>query len=569
MVLAKEVAHKYHDAKDYAKAIDVLNVIFHKLANKVTPDYVNIMLELLLLTENYPECLDIFVQFCNIEIEVFIEENNKITVLSYNMPTDMQIDLKIKFIICLIKLRTFDLLPKLLHPLLVEEDVEFVGDLFLDVAEALMSVDKPEEALKLLVPLIKSKNFYLAAVWLKYAECLESCKMDEQAIESYMTVVRMAPQHLEVRHTLTDLLLKYERYEEALNLMEQDVNAIDLDVKLLMKHIEVLRKLDLLDKYCKAMDLLFSRHSIIVKRYEEIQFMVMLDKCQEKISKIRKIRKLRSEDNYHTYNCLNEPTVETEMALLRDCFVYCFEKKRFDLLQKYSFQTLLVHKLRNHFDEMYFFCIYTALYNDDAYHAFRIIRELIFRYPNSTFLWNLLNMCPKRIEKVQKFVYRFADNINNEILRIFQANSALFNGNFKLATMHLLPYFKANQSAPPYICLFMAVVLAQIAKQRTVKMRVKLTQTVYTLFLTYANKRGNEAKHETYYNLGRLYQYFGLSHLAAHYYEKVLDYTNPLIEKYPDVLDLRKETAFNLFLLYKECDNHILAKRILLKYMVV
>lgn len=569
MSLSKELAHKYHLLKDYSKAIEVLNVAFQKLPDKITPDFVNIMLELLLLNQNYPECLDVFVQFCSIEMEVFIEENNQLKILNYNIPRGIQIDLRIKFIVCLVKLHAFDLMPSLIDPLIIEEDVEQVGDLFLDVAEALMSVNKPEIALKLLIPLIKSKNFFLAAVWLKYAECLEACRMYEQSIDSYMTVVRMAPQHLEVRHTLSALLIKNGKCDEALAIMSHDVTSGDLDVDLLVKKIKLLREMDRFDDYCKAMDLLYSRHCIMAKRYEEIQLMTMLDRYSEKASKIRKIRQIRLEDDFVTYNCLNEPSVEAEMALIKDCFQYCYQKKRFEQLQKYSFQVLMVSRFKSYFDEIYFTCFYTALYNSDAYHAYRIVRELIFHNPNSTFLWNLLNMCPKRIDKVPKFVLRFTDNIDNDILKVFEANSALYATKFTMAAMNIMPFFKERRP-PPYICMFMGVLLAQICKQRGSKMKTKLTQTVYTLFFRYANNRGKEAQHETFYNLGRMYQYFGISHLALHYYKKVLlEGVSPVVEKHLDVLDLRREAAFNLFLLYKECENYVQAKEVLIKYLTI
>lgn len=171
--LAKEVAEKYHADHEYQKAIEAMFVPFNKCPEYITPDLVNIMLELLLMTKSYTNCIDIFVQFCNIEIEIIINDNKKVHIVSYNMPESLPIDLRIKFILCLIKMEAYHLIDQLLMPLLNEETVETIGDLYLDVAEALMLGHKYTDALRLLIPLVKSKNFSLAAVWLKHAECLK------------------------------------------------------------------------------------------------------------------------------------------------------------------------------------------------------------------------------------------------------------------------------------------------------------------------------------------------------------------------------------------------------------
>lgn len=125
--LATEVAHQHHANKNYAKAVDVLNVPFKNFPDKVTPALVNMFLELLILTKNYSTCLDVFLEFCNIEIEIVLEEDNQIKVMSYNMPDNLPIDLRIKFIVCLVKLGSLDLVPPMINQLLQEEDVETIG----------------------------------------------------------------------------------------------------------------------------------------------------------------------------------------------------------------------------------------------------------------------------------------------------------------------------------------------------------------------------------------------------------------------------------------------------------
>lgn len=48
------------------------------------------------------------------------------------------------------------------------------------------------------------------------------------------------------------------------------------------------------------------------------------------------------------------------------------------------------------------------------------------------------------------------------------------------------------------------------------------------------------------YNLGRMYQQFGINHIASFHYKKVINYMNPLIEQHPKYLDLKRQATYNL-----------------------
>lgn len=130
---------------------------------------------------------------------MIVKNGNNVEVVSFKIPDTVPIDLQTKFVVCAIRLRAFHLLDELLKPLLEYDDIELIGDLYLDVVETLVAVDQNESALKLLIPLVKkTKNYSLPAVWLKYADCLRACSMYEQAVDAYTTVMQMAPFHAEV-----------------------------------------------------------------------------------------------------------------------------------------------------------------------------------------------------------------------------------------------------------------------------------------------------------------------------------------------------------------------------------
>jgi general transcription factor 3C polypeptide 3 (transcription factor C subunit 4) len=345
--LCKEVAKRFHEERNYAKALEVLKIPFKRIRKRVTQDLVNMMLELLLLTNRFTECVDIFIQHCNFTLAIAVGEDNQITIDSYVMPPKIQIDLKVKFIVCLIRLKSFHLVPSLIDSMIQEENVEEIGDLYLDVAEDLMAANLPHEALKLLVPLVKSNIYNLAAVWLKYAECLYNCDMLEQAVEAYFTVMTMAPQHVEVLYPLAMTLLKLNKKSEALEVLSQDLSTNKLDVAVLIERMKLLKQIDDLDEYWKCAELLLSRHCVVVKYPEEARtVMIMSYTVNEKVKKIRDMRRFRGDlmPVESSFESIREPSVQTEYEVFKAVLRFALEKRQYSQLQKFAFMGLTSKK---------------------------------------------------------------------------------------------------------------------------------------------------------------------------------------------------------------------------------
>ncbi|KAF5288430.1 hypothetical protein FQR65_LT02082 [Abscondita terminalis] len=552
--VAVRVASEYHQLNEYKKAIDALNIPFVKCPNLITPQMVNIMLELLIMNENYSYCLDIFLEHCNIEIELVIVEENKIEVLSYNMPEKIPIDLRIKFIVCVIKLKSFKLLDNLLAPLLLMEDeVEIIGDLFLDVVEALMAADQYSDALKLLVPLIKSNNYSLAAVWLKYADCQSACEMYEQAIESYKIVIRMAPLHVEVKYNLAEVYIKLDKKNEALQILHQEPTQEEINIRLLMLKIKLLKELEEYEEYWQSVELLISRHCETIRHYEEIRAVTYLERPYEKAARLKKLRKFRDEtlDDKLSFVCSAEPSIEEEYAVFCEAVWLCNKLKKFALMQKLVFTALTSSRFKNKYEELGLIGFFAAFFNKDSFHAYPLVRELVIHHPHNNLAWNLFNVLLQR-----------ADDLRH--IRLLEANYCLTVGNIKIGLGYYLSKLRSNPT--PLTCLLLGCILLYIFGQKFTQNKEKVTKTTMALFLKYSTMRSKDACEEIYYNLGRMYQQFGVVHLAKHYYELVLKYENPLEEKYPN-LSLKKEAAYNLYVIYKNSKNYVAARNILLKYL--
>lgn len=573
IALAKELAEHYHIEKDYAKGVEVFSVPFMKIKKHITPELVNMYLELLLLNESYPQCLDVFVQYCNIDIEVFLNEDNKVQVLSFTMPETLEIDLRIKFIICLVKLDAFDFVDTLISPILEdEENVEKNGDLYLDVAEALMSKGKYMEALQLLIPLIKSNNFSLAAVWLKYAECLSECGRKSDAIDAYQTVVRLAPMHLEVRHPLAQLLINTGRYDEALVAMSQQPDSHQLDVELLMKQMDFLLEHGRTQEYLDCVDVFLRRHCVVCKYKDELRQVTFQETITEKITRLNRSRQTKGDDLVSLdITSIREPSIEEEYKLYRSILNFCYKNKFYIELKKFAFYGLCSQRFKVYVYEITIVALYSCLLTRDSALSFPIIRDLLIRKttkPNHR-LWNLFNIAMQNQEEMKqtRFLMRLGKTRKYDFLKVLESCVAMTSGSYRIANMYLLPYLK--QQPTPFVYMLLGVTFLQMSCQKYREMKKKLTQCSYGFFSNYANKRGKDAMPEVYYNLGRMYHQYGIMHLAVHYYKLVLEFQHPLYEQYEDVLDLKHEAAYNMVVIYKECENYVGARNIMTKYLTI
>lgn len=86
----------------------------------------------------------------------------------------------------------------------------------------------------------------------------------------------------------------------------------------------------------------------------------------------------------------------------------------------------------------------------------------------------------------------------------------------------------------------------------------------------YAQARGKGGEQETSYNLGRAFHQLGLIPAAVHYYKQVLTLPPPrLVQRNSELLDLKREAAFNLHLIYLQSDNRHLANMYIQNFITI
>ncbi|XP_050510726.1 general transcription factor 3C polypeptide 3 [Diabrotica virgifera virgifera] len=571
--LSMEVAKEHYKNKSYIRAIEVLKIPIKRIPEKVTQDVVNVMLELLLINERYSDCLDMFTQFCGFTFDLYLTDDNSIVMNSYEVPENLPIDLKIKFIVCLVKLRCENLFSPLLDKMLIEMDVETCGDLYLDVVEALMTVGYFMGALKLLVPLVKSKNYSLAAVWLKYAECLASCDMIEQAIDSYYTVKELAPGHVEVLYPLAMLLLKQNQREEALKVMSQDFSANKLDVAVLLEQMKLLKQINNWESYWKCMELLMSRHCPVLKHPEELKILLTKERPPEKLAKLRKMRNFRNDSTSveSNFTVIKELSLEEDYDIYKNILQLSIDRREYCYLQKFTFMGLASKRFQKYFSEVNIMAAFSCLLTNDCFHGYNLLRETLMRYSNNNLAWNWFGIVTATQEELRfaRFLERFGGSLPIDNRRIIIANHHLSMGNYINTINFYLKRYKQTNSV--FAAFMLAVAMLQHYHHKSLDKAKKqsMAEIVSYLFLNYAKQRNKMAEQEVYYNLGRMYHQLGVMYLAEFYYKKVFKVDNSYLEQYPEIVSLKREAAFNLHIIYKNSENFIAARNILYEHIVI
>lgn len=579
--VAKMLACKFHEDEELAKAKETMEVVFKKVPHLVTSEDVNLMLELLLSQKEYTYCLEILVQHCGIEVEAeSLDESADppLMVLHCTVPKSLAIDLHVKLTVVLIHLKAFHMLNMLLEPL-EGKNPEEAGDLYLDVAEALMSEGQHRDALRLLNPLVESDNYSLAAVWLRQAECLKACGELEEAAASYEMVVQQAPQHLQARIILSGLLNELGRGEEALAVLTQDAESEVLEPGLLYEKCMLLKGVqERTEEFLAVGQLLLSRHFVRIRNRDELYALTRLRRIEKKKEALKEIRTSRGEPQFDTDAPdfgvgKNAPTVEEEWALFREICETCYRIGRFSLLQRLAFSAMgskLFYSSPDRALEMEFLCLLACFYNADAYYGYNLARDQLLREMKYPRIWNLFNLILQRADDVRhnRFLMRLlARHPNHPALTILHANNCLVAGTYKYALSEYAATFRSNPT--PLSAFLIGVTLFQMACQKFSAKKHSLVTQGLAFMWKYQQYRGEEGYQEVHYNIGRAFHQLGLLPAAIYHYKEALHFTSPLLEKYPHLLDLKQEAAFNLYLIYMSTGAYNIARSYVDKYIVI
>lgn len=575
MKYAKMAVTQYHNNNEMERALAVMTSAYKKCSSLFTLEDLNIFLELLIGQKQFQTCIEIFVENAGVEIEAEIvtvknsegrieEQTN---YLKCTIPNSLPIDLKSKLLVCFIYLGAINLVQILLKDFL-ENNVEKAGDLYMDIEEALSSMGHHELAIQLLEPLVQNISFDLGAVWLKHAECLYKLGRDDEAVSSYYKVLKHAPQHPDARRKLFTILEKQGQIDEALNILEQDFKYV-VSANLLYEQCMALKKYQKWLKYLETGEALLSKTFVRFTHQEELN-MACKNRCG--IDLIHNFRTMRGENQYHE-NDIHFDEDETFKLSPQEEWDFFIEMlniacnfKQYFTMQRLTFGAMMSKSLASHRVDIEFYCLQACLLSNDNQNAFRFIREFAQKHPSSR-SWNLLNLVINYIDRNthSKFLLRLFQRESNHVVKnLFLGNNFLISGRYLVALKYYLEY--QEKCRDPLSALLIAITIFVMAAQRTVDKHHNLILQGMAYMQTYCNLR--KCDQETNYNMGRVYHMLNINNLAIEYYERALACGSVAECRQHGVLDLTKEAAFNLYLLYKD-HSPIMAKKYLSNYLVI
>uniref|UniRef100_A0A0K2UFK2 General transcription factor 3C polypeptide 3 n=1 Tax=Lepeophtheirus salmonis TaxID=72036 RepID=A0A0K2UFK2_LEPSM len=451
---SKEIARILHQKGDVEEAKNIIETAFKKHPDCVSPDDVNLFLELLISLKLYEDTLDILCSKSIVKFSSDLPQNEledlspEKQLQSFNkvvIPEDTPLDIRAKLIIVLINLKACHLVKDDLSNELLNSNVEEFGDLMLDVAEAYMNQEKYDIAEVYLKQLVQSNEFNKAAVWLFYGEALFKLGHLEEAEKAYQLVVDLAPQHCDARKTLSIILHRLNRPDEALSILTQDKAEL-LDSSLLYERCQLLFSEGQTEEFIDKAKMLFNRHFINIRNRDELHAIASAKKLVSKNRALSEVRAFYREpikfDEGPSFQEDNQIELSDEFELFRKLCVLLHNLKRYDELQRLTFSALgspHFNKKLEHSKELTFYCLISSFRNGDSYHAYNIVRELVVKNIDNHRVWNLFNLVIMRADDVRhnRFLMRLMSrHPDNLALGILNGHNCLVAGTYKVVHGH-------------------------------------------------------------------------------------------------------------------------------------
>lgn len=576
METAKYIANQWLTEKQPERALHAMSVAYSKCASHFPTEDLNFYLEILIDLKRFKTVLEVLTSHAAVVV-TYNDGVDTEYVTHVEIPDSIILDFRTKLIVSLIHLRSFNLLEYIVNNIFQHIDVETAGDCYLDIAEALMGEERYSDALRLLQPLIKSTNFSMAAVWLRFADCNRALGQIEEAISAYRQVVKLAPLHYDARLTLSALLKTVGRHQDAIAALEQDLENELVDPYVLYERCYMLCESGQLKEFIESGMKLLSRHCMKLRNVDEMVIATTIVKFSSKVPLIRecrvgKMQPVDDADEMEFAKSENEPTTDMEWRLFQDIVRTACDLRQFAMMQKITFTMMMCKRFLPFTKELEFLAVLSSMYNRSSQFAFRLSKDLLEKNIYSVKMWNFFNMVLQFTESTRygRYLFRLFKRINlsDLPLLIMRANYFLMSGSLKYAINDYTVLYK--RSADSLVPLMLSVTFSHMAQQKHIQKRENLMTQSLAFAAKYRERREQAAASEVHYNLGRLYQAIGTTHLAADHYKKVLESHDDLFDGDDErLLGLKQEAAFNLHLIYRESGNEILAKKLIADYIVV
>lgn len=589
--LAWGITRSYYELGEKSGAIDTITRAFRDHPGQITSDDVNLLLELQIPEKHYLECLQVFVEHCGVTFTfgnsklwlrdsgLSLEDIKDKIAISCTVPDMLAIDLRIKLAVCMIHVQFIGIVQQVISPLL-DEDIEVYGDLYLDLAEAFMESGHYKQAEQLLKMLVKTQNYNLAAVWLRYGQCLNILGDVHGAVQAYAKVVELAPTHIGARMSLSALQQQLGKHVEALEALTHE----EMEERQLTREEQqmLLQKCHLLNVQGKLDEFLITAKQLLFQEWRELE--------AENMSYLQAITTYRHRKESLMTHLQSKGKAKEFKKIVPHLSFKNREPSAISMQEMWDMfselcGSLLAAKRYTEFEDISLLGMLNPLFSDDqnlntefqwllltaailsknTIRAYTYGRLLVLENCSSTHAWNIfcqvIMVCND--SRHNRFCLRRMMHDPHSIpLGIMNGHISMSTGSYKHSLGEYAHVFKRNPT-DPLLSLCIGLDLIHIGSQRFAAKRQYLITQGLTFLNNYVELRG--PCQETFYNLGRALQQINVLHAAIHYYEKALA-MEPCVGQQGGMFDLTYETAYNLSLIYQHAGSTEYAKYLLYKY---
>ncbi|KAL1418248.1 hypothetical protein MTO96_026128 [Rhipicephalus appendiculatus] len=534
--LSRLLVDVFRKRQNLPSAVRVLLNAATKFPAHISAEDINMLLEMQLTLKMHSAALLVLHEHCGVQLLPLPEGHEEISAELLEDSLDA-------FERCLV--------PVDLRELKREVDPEKSGDLLLNVAEAFMDADFENDALPLLRMLVRTRNYGTAAVWLRYAECLQRLGHHQDATKAYERTCELAPRHAPSRLSLGQLLAAQGLRDKAIDCLATDSRHLQ-DTKdstpeqqqdsasVLLCQARLLWDSGPREAFIESAMTLVRAHCLSVCTTEEYEAVYS---NTYHLSRMKVLRELHEKRGF-TPGWL---TMESGVCVdeLQACFLELYralqESGRMDELRQVATEVLVAPMFNRDTTstEELEFLSFLAHYQDPDHveHSFPLIRSMVLKYPNQ--------------HALAEYTQLLAHLGEEEPMLLLCSGICLV----RLAGLQLSP----NQNSP--------VSEKPPGSQKFPEKYYWLATQGMAFLIRYLRARGSDCQ-EALFNVGRALHELGFLHIAFNLYQRALA-AAPAVQEVPEVFDLRREIAFNLSLLYKLGGNNEMADWCINHYCVV
>ncbi|XP_033099114.1 general transcription factor 3C polypeptide 3-like [Anneissia japonica] len=543
------MARSCHLNKDVHSAINILEQAVSKHPSLITSEDVNMLAELHICQKQHQRALQVICDHCGVQMtsrdstaimeqitQAETDSGSEAPSVDVMVAEELPIDLRVKLGVCLIYAKYLQASRAVLHDLF-DQSVDDFGDLFFYVAEAYLEVGCFNDAKPIIATLVQSEGYNLAAVWLRYAECLNSLEEKEHAASAYRRVLELAPSHIDARLALSAIEQQLGRSQAALDVLSHETQMEDEDSST-EKDIQLIHQKCML-LYSQGDMRMFAKQGLRMMAHHFSDTFYHNENISNDLKTRRKIRMLKYQRHLRILTEAEPCNLIGDDSLIAKEVWWELFKKVSQALASCGEFTALHHLLSS--------AMWSNQYANHPLKLKEIGHMMIFAaYLSGDFLnqkanWYLRNACRKDGDYMQpwnllglmmaqhhdmKFLMRFCFRLtigkypDSFALALLNGHHAFHRGSYKHALGEYVRGYKMDPDSA-MTNLFIALTFLHIACQKFPTKRHMLIMQTVAFLKEYEKLRGDTQ--ETNYNIGRAMHHLGLFHLAIHFYNTVLE----------------------------------------------